>query len=55
MICSEAEGNTGAQVTEAAEEIHESVARCFKLVETVWIEPHGPCVTSGPLAKLTRP
>ena len=47
VICSEVEGNRGARVTESAEEIHESVARCFGLAAPVWIENHDPSVTDG--------
>lgn len=38
VICSEVEENAGRRVTEVAEEIHKSVARCFGLADPVWIE-----------------
>ena len=47
VVCSEMEGNPGAGVTEAAEEIRGAVAEAFRLAGPVWIEHHGPAVTDG--------
>ncbi len=47
VICSEVEGNPGAGVTEAAEEIRGAVAEAFRLGDTVWIEHHPATTTDG--------
>ncbi len=47
VVCSEMEGNPGAGVTEAAEEIRASVVRAFRLADPVWIEHHPSSVTDG--------
>ena len=47
VICSEVEGNPGAGVTEAAEEIHASVMKSFRLSNPVWIEHHLSDLTDG--------
>lgn len=47
VVCSEMEGNAGAGVTEAAEDIHASVTKAFGLSEPIWIEHHPPASTDG--------
>ena len=47
VVCSEVDGNPGAGVTEAAEEIHAGVTAAFRLADPVWIEHHPPSTTDG--------
>ena len=47
VVCSEVEGNPGAGVTEAAEELHAEVTAAFRLADPVWIEHHPPAATDG--------
>lgn len=47
VVYSEVEGNPGAGVTEAAEDIHAEVTAAFGLSDPVWIEHHPPATTDG--------